>query len=291
MHLPHFIIIGAMKSATTSLQEQLVQQLGVFMCEPKEPNFFSDDNQYARGLGWYSGLFADAADGDLLGEASTHYTKLPTYPHAVARLKEHVPGARFVYVMRHPVDRLISHYVHEWSMGVYRCGINEAVERYPEMVAYGQYARQLAPYFETFGKQAVLPVFFDRMLKEPQSELERVCRFIGYGGEPQWSHDLKPSNVSSDRVRRFPLYSALVESGPATWLRRRLVPQSWRDAVKDHLTMKKRPELGAQTKAELMAVFDQDLAHLGHWLGHPLDCDNFKAVTAVQSLDWVATDA
>ncbi|HEX8981088.1 MAG TPA: sulfotransferase [Parasulfuritortus sp.] len=286
MRLPHFIIVGAMKSATSSLQEQLVVQPGIFMSEPKEPNFFSDDDQFARGMGWYAGLFAEAEEGALLGEASTHYTKLPTHPNAVARLKQHVPDARFVYVMRHPVDRLVSHYIHEWSMGVYNCEIEEAVGRYPELVAYGQYAMQLKPYFEAFGREAVLPVFFDRLIREPQAELERVCRFIGYPGAPIWQHDLKPSNISSERIRRFPLYGMLVESGQATWLRRNLVPQGWRDAVKERLTMKKRPELSETVRTELQFVFDRDLAELGAWLGQALDCACFKEITSTNTLNW-----
>ena len=207
------------------------------------------------------------------------------------RLKQHVPNARFIYVMRHPVDRLVSHYIHEWSMGVYNCEIDEAVKRYPELVTYGQYTLQLKPYFDAFSHDAILPVFFDRLIREPQAELERVCRFIGYKGSPVWQNDLKPSNVSSERIRRFPFYGALVESGPATWLRRNLVPQSWRDTVKGRLTMKKRPELNAATRAALEETFDRDLAKLGSWLGQPLDCISFKQATAARSLDWIAEDA
>ena len=132
--LPDFIIIGAMKSATSTLQEQLVLQPGIFMSSPKEPNFFSDDDVYSNGLNWYSSLFENAKPGDLSGEASTHYTKLPTYPETIKRLKESLPELRLIYVMRHPIDRLISHYIHEWSMGVFHCDINEAVEKYPELI-------------------------------------------------------------------------------------------------------------------------------------------------------------
>lgn len=288
--LPDFAIVGAMKSATSSLQKQLAAQPGIFMCTPKEPNFFSDADQYARGMAWYSGLFAGAPEGSLLGEASTHYTKLPTHPDAVARLKEHLPGARFVYVMRHPVDRLVSHYMHEWSTGIYHCGIEEAARKYPELVAYGRYATQLDPYFATFGRDAVLPVFFDRLVREPQTELERICRFIGYRGAPVWVQDMEPDNVSSERIRRFPLYGLLVESGPATWLRRHFVPQSLRDAIKRKLRMRERPALGEEARARLEAEFDRDLAQLGKWLGVGLDCRNFKQVTAAKSLEWVLPD-
>ena len=280
-----------MKSATSSLQEQLAGQPGIFMCTPKEPNFFSDADQYAKGMSWYSGLFAEAPEGSLMGEASTHYTKLPTYPEVVRRLKDHLPNARFVYVMRHPVDRLVSHYIHEWSTGVYRCSLEKAIDKYPELVAYGCYAMQLEPYFEAFGRDAVLPVFFDHLLKEPQAELERICRFIGYQGQPVWIHDLKPDNVSSERIRRFPGYSLLVEFGPAAWLRRHFIPQNLRDAVKAKLRMQKRPDLGRDARAQLEAKFDRDLAQLGKWLGADIDCKNFKQATSTESLNWVIADA
>lgn len=286
LNLPDFIIIGAMKSATSSLHKQLIEQQDVFMCTPKEPNFFSDADQYAKGMAWYSGLFAKAPNGSLLGEASTHYTKLPTHPKTVERLKKHLPNARFVYVMRHPVDRLISHYIHEWSTGVYHCDIEQALNKYPELIAYGRYAMQLEPYFDTFGRDAVLPVFFDRLIREPQTELERICRFIGYKGQPVWVEDMKPDNVSSERIRKFPFYNVLVESIPATWLRRRFIPQGLRDAIKMNLRMQKRPVLGEEVRARLEAGFDHDLAQMGKWLGVDLNCQNFKQLTSTGSLNW-----
>ena len=60
MALPDFFIIGAMKCGTSTLQAQLARQDGVFMTTPKEPNFFSDDDIFAKGRAWYEGLFADA---------------------------------------------------------------------------------------------------------------------------------------------------------------------------------------------------------------------------------------
>lgn len=289
--LPDFVIIGAMKSGTSSLQEQLARQPGIFMCTPKEPNYFSDADQYVKGITWYSGLFAEAPAGSLLGEASTHYTKLPTYPEVVQRLKERLPDARFVYVMRHPVDRLVSHYIHEWSTGVYRCSLEEAIDKYPELVAYGRYAMQLEPYFEAFGRDTVLPVFFDHLLKEPQAELERICRFIGYQGQPAWIHNLKPDNVSSERIRRFPGYSLLVEFGPAVWLRRHFIPQNLRNAVKVKLRMQKRPDINKNTLARLEEKFDRDLAKLGKWVGTDIDCKNFKQATSNESLNWIIANA
>src|SRR5690242_12371158 len=104
--LPSFIIIGAMKSATSTLYDQLLLQPGIFLPTLKEPNFFSDDQQYSRGLDWYKSLFSEAQSTDLLGEASTHYTKLPTYPRTIERMRGVLDQPRLIYVMRHPIDRL-----------------------------------------------------------------------------------------------------------------------------------------------------------------------------------------
>jgi hypothetical protein len=221
-----------------------------------------------------------------MGEASTHYTKLPTYPQTVARMYEILPGARLVYVMRHPIDRLVSHYIHEWSMGNIHCSIDEAVRKYPELIAYGQYSMQLAPFFASYGRERVLPVFFDRLTREPQAELERVCGFIGYQGVPTWIHDIKPSNVSSERLRRFPLYDILVKSSIATRFRRALVPRELRSWAKARLTMKQRPQLAPETVSELAARFDDDLSQLGGWLGTELSCGTFKEITGSSALDW-----
>jgi len=288
-NLPGFIIIGAMKSATTTLQDQLVQQPGIFMSDPKEPNFFSDDEQFAKGMDWYHGLFDTFPETGLLGEASTHYTKLPTYPDTISRIKAHLPDARFIYVMRHPVDRLISHYIHEWSMGVYSCDIDEAIEQYSELVDYSRYAMQLEPYIETFAHDQVLPVFFDRLIKHPQSELERVCEFIGYENQPEWHQDLKAKNVSSKRIRRFPLYNLLIDSRLATFLRRNLIPKQLRNAVKARLRMQDRPVISESMLAELEIRFNQDLVMLSQQLNldKELNCQNFKDVTSSESLDWV----
>lgn len=284
--LPQFVIIGAMKSATTALYDQLLQQPGIFLPELKEPNFFSDDKQYSRGLDWYRSLFAAARPSDLIGEASTHYTKLPTYPQTVARLHASLGRPQLVYVMRHPIDRLISQYVHHWSEGEINCGIDEAVTRYPALIAYSRYTQQLAPFIETFGKDSILPVFFDRLKAAPQQELERVCAFIGYKGPVCWKKDLSPSNVSAERFRKFPLYSLLIQHPIAASLRRSLVPKRLREKVRQSLSMTDRPVLSAATQQNLQRAFDSDLAVLGDWLGVKLDCESFSAVTSATSLDW-----
>lgn len=289
MNRPDFIIIGAMKCATSSLHEQIALQPGTCLSEPKEPNFFSNDEEYARGWDWYAGLFADASPGDLRGESSTHYTKLPTYPKTLERLQAHLPdGLKFIYVMRHPVDRLVSQYVHEWSMNLTSSPIEEALGELPEMVEYSRYSYQLQPFFAAYGQETILPVFFERLLSEPQVEFERICKFLGYPGQPQWQ-DLEAQNTAGDRWKRTPITEFLAHNPIATAVRRTLVPKSFRNWVRESLlSLQSKPELSAERRAALEAVFDEDLAVLGRWLGIPdLCCANYKERVKAQSYDWV----
>ena len=285
--LPDFIIIGAMKCATSTLHLQLALQPGFFMSEPKEPNFFSNDEIYARGMDWYRGLFANAPAGSLCGESSTHYTKLPTYPRTVERMMTHVPGAKLIYVMRHPIDRLVSQYIHEWTQRVISVPIDDALDRHPELIDYSRYAMQLNPFVDAYGRDRILPVFFDRLNRQPQAELERVFRFLGCPGTPSWSDEEEPQNVSSERIRRSFLRDAVLNFPPARWARRTFVPQPVRDRIKGWWTMKQRPELSAANAARLERLFDEDLAVVGGWLGIDLDCRNFKGAAAGSAPEWI----
>lgn len=208
---PDFLIIGAMKCATSTLHEQLALQSGIFMTELKEPNFFSNDEIYQQGMTWYLSQFDDAQSKDICGESSTHYTKLPTYPQTVDRIYEHFPNLKFIYVMRHPMDRLVSQYIHEWTQRVINIDINQAIYDYPELISYSQYPLQLQPFFDTFGQERILPIFFERLLKYPQTELEKIAKFIGYESSVKW-HDLSAVNASQERMRKSEWRDFLVEA-------------------------------------------------------------------------------
>ena len=239
--LPNFVVIGAMKSATTTLHEQLARQPGLFMSRLKEPNFFSNDEIYARGLDWYSALFRDASDHQLRGESSTHYTKLPTYPRTVERMSRVVPGARLIYVMRHPIDRLASHYLHELSVGRINVGVERAVVQHPELVDYGRYSMQLEPYLESFGPDAVHPIFFDRLIAQPDRELASIGRFLGAAEPLVWDHTLKPQNVGRERLRASNLRNTLVQAPVLATLRRVLIPGTLSERVKSYWRMGVEP--------------------------------------------------
>ncbi len=270
MALPDFLIIGAMKCGTSTLAAQLGAQPSVFLTTPKEPNFFSDDTIHARGRGWYEGLFAAARPDQLKGEASTHYTKLPTYPETVARLAAVLPEPKLVYMIRNPLERMASHYIHEWTMGVIRGDLGQALVAHPELVDYGCYGRQIAPYVERFGSERILLTSLEEMTRAPQATLDRIWEFLGAPGRPVWQEEHARENVSAERFRRLPLHGLIFANPVAAALRRTLVPQALRDRIRRGRQMQDRPVLPAPDRQRLQEIFARDAETLrGYFSGYP----------------------
>jgi len=260
--LPDFIIIGAMKCATSTLAAQLGAQPGIFMTTPKEPNFFSDDANFAKGMDWYQNLFAGAEPGDILGEASTHYSKLPTYPNCLSRLSAALDEPKIIYLIRDPIVRAVSHYIHEWTMGTLTEDFDTALAENSELVAYGRYGSQIAPFVDTFGSQNILLLSFDLLECKPQQALEQVCSFLGYTKTPVWTKEHLRENKSADRIRRFPLHDIVIGNPVATMLRRTFVPQPVRDRIKQARRMPVRPTVSGKILDQLQDVYSKDYQQL-----------------------------
>lgn len=261
-------------------------QPGIFMCTPKEPCYFSDNVCFSKGPEWYASLFEAGGPGDLCGESSTHYSKLPTYPGTAERMYQALPDAKIIYVMRDPIDRIISHFIHEWTERTVDGSIDAVVRAVPRFIQYSQYAYQLHPYLELFGADRVLPVFYERLKVMPQEELQRITQFIGLRDRPMWHHDSTRHNVSAERLRKSPWRDALIDFPPAAWIRRNLVPKAFRDWVKSAWQMRNRPQLSESTRNWLASQLDSDLNSLGSLLDCSLNTDNFKQAVVAKQLDW-----
>ncbi|MEM1340768.1 MAG: sulfotransferase domain-containing protein [Pseudomonadota bacterium] len=262
MSKPDFLLIGAMKCGTTTLAAQLAAQDGIFLTVPKEPNYFSDDDVYTMGPDWYAALFADAGAGDLKGEASTHYTKLPTYPQTIARAKAALDAPKLVYLIRNPVERAMSHFHHGWSRGNLSEDVVAEFAANPEFIEYGRYAMQIAPWIDAFGVEAVHLTSLEALQARPQDILSEVARFIGHPGAVSWDESRARENVSSQRPRPLPLHGLLVDNPVAAALRRALVPKSLRTWIREKRQMTERPALPATLREALEVQFAEDHAAL-----------------------------
>ncbi|HVM40035.1 MAG TPA: hypothetical protein VM618_04550, partial [Acidimicrobiia bacterium] len=100
--LPDFVIVGSMKSGTTSLFQYLGLHPGVGLPARKELDFFVAHRNWRRGEGWYRSQFAPVADGLVTGESSPNYTMRHLFPGVAERMAAVVPDARLLYVVRDP---------------------------------------------------------------------------------------------------------------------------------------------------------------------------------------------
>ena len=255
-----------MKCGTSTLASQLSAQPGIFITTPKEPNFFSDDDIFRRGMEWYESLFSTANPSDLKGDASTHYTKLPTLPHTVPRVLDAGIQPRIIYMVRDPIDRLVSHFIHNWTMGQDGYSIDTALDRQPELIDYSRYGYQLKPWVQAFGQESLLLITLEEMTEAPQPTLERICEFLGFDGPVAWDMNVAKQNESASRIRQFPFHKIIFESKPATIFRRYAIPRALRDRVKASRQMRVRPTLSRQSIDRLVGIFQADYLELSDLL-------------------------
>ena len=202
---PNLFIIGAMKSGTTTLHEYLDTHPQIAMSQEKEPGYFVEELRLHKGEAWYLSRWQREGEYRYHGESSTHYTKLPVYQGVPERLYRFNPEARLIYIMRNPFDRVVSHYWHalrDAHHGGELRPLLKAVKDDPAYLAFSDYAMQLEPYFERFGREAVLTLTFEALIEDPQREVDRIYGWLGLRSHPigeqsAKAHNRKPNDVTA----------------------------------------------------------------------------------------------
>jgi hypothetical protein len=169
-----------MKAGTTSLYHYLRPHPQVFMPKIKELDFFVDGVNWARGLDWYRHQFVGApSEAVALGEASTVYTKFPRYDGVAERMARVLPDVRLIYVVRHPIDRIRSHYGHRVASGAETAPMEIAVFDNPIYIDYSRYALQVEQYLQHFSREQLLIVSSEELRRHRESTMRRVYGFLG----------------------------------------------------------------------------------------------------------------
>ena len=198
--LPNFLLVGAQKCGTTSLAAQLAEHPQVFMSATKEIHFFSWEECWKRGGEWYRTFFEGADPTQAIGEASTTYTMHPVYPDVPARMAEMLPEARFIYIVRNPIERLVSNYMHLWLLGEADGDLETTIERKGELMAASRYWHQIEQYLGFFDRDRFLIIVFEEFSADARAAHEQVFRFLDV--DPAFCPaDLAPKYVTADRVR------------------------------------------------------------------------------------------
>ncbi len=272
MTQPSFLVIGAMKAGTTSLYTYLRDHPEVYMSQQKELQFFT--RNWDRGWEWYESQFAESGNAPAVGEASPSYTKCGEYPETVDRIWQHLPDARLVYIVRHPIDRMRSHY-HQWfERGLERAPIERALLDNPVYLDTSRYGRQLEQYLTRFSRAQILLVTSDDLMHSRADAVRRVYEFIG----------VDPTFVSSNLERTAHRTDSKREPGAAYLAAKafrpagavgRLAPVAVKKYLFRQLSPKKidpeQTRIPADLRRRLEAELAEDVARLKMHMGDGFD--------------------
>ncbi len=204
MKMPNFLIIGAAKAGTTSLYHYIKQHPQIYMSPIKETNFFAlvdepldfcgpGDHDYinrfsVRTIERYWEQFEGCTDELAVGEASPLYLY---HAQAARRIWKQLPHVKLIVILRHPVDRAYSAFLH-----LIRDGREEHVDfgqalqnedtrirsRWEHIWHYkqmGYYYKQLKRYYDIFGHSQIRVYFYEDLKVNSLELIQDIFRFLG----------------------------------------------------------------------------------------------------------------
>lgn len=264
---PDFVLIGAMKSGTTTLYRWLESQPEIWLPAIKEPNFFSDDAEWLRGLDWYQDLFAPASATALTGEASVSYTDPRRAPMAAERMARTIPDARLIYLIRHPLERARSHYRHEVQRNREKRRFIDALrDADTPYVGFSLYHTCLKPYLQRFGREQLRVIKFEELTGD-ETGWRQVLQHLGLQSRP------KPSvayNVTRHKRQFSPVTRRLWDAGHRhipSWIPGPVRRVARALLIRDSLDYRSLLESSTEPiPTPIVEMIWQDIDHLQSWL-------------------------
>lgn len=270
----YVIIIGAMKSGTTTLFNLIAQHPAIAPAHDKEPGFFAFEEVWSKGFAWFDTLFEfDPAVHRYRLEASTDYTKVPFVTGVWDRMTaDPNVEVKLLYIMRDPLKRIESHAQHTQRQ---RREIgrqdsprpDHSLDAGPSPVSLmiSSYATQLAAY-QTAQEAGVLQCLTLEELKtDPDATMAKVWQFLDLD-PPQAALDHSPQNVGATKTRLHPAWAFLTRNAVVLRLGKSLVPGGARDWFKglfrQKVAVSGRFKLSDEERQALSTLLAHDLAQL-----------------------------
>ncbi|MEA2152837.1 MAG: hypothetical protein QOI18_1070 [Solirubrobacteraceae bacterium] len=227
--VPDFFIVGHQKCGTTALYMMLSAHPQIFMPDVKEPWFFALELRSRFGapgsrsrpstLDAYLSLFADAAPGQRVGEASPQYIRSETAARQIAELR---PDARIVAILREPAAflrslhlQLVATHIESEKDFIKALSLEDARRRgkriprrsvSPQSLLYSdhvRYVEQLRRLREAFPAEQLLVLIYDDFRRDNEGTVREVLRFLEVDdGVPVQTVETQPLKA----VRSMPLH-------------------------------------------------------------------------------------
>ena len=300
MTLPNFLIIGAMKSGTTSLYHYLKQHPQIYMSSVKEPNFFALEGSNLDFNGaegreqiqrWakresitnieeYRALFRRAANETAIGEASPLYLYSPEAPY---RIRYYVPEAKLIAVLRNPIDRAYSAFLYmsrdgreplsEFSQAL-QAEEGRMRDDWEWIWHYrhsGFYYTQLKRYFDVFDRNQIRVYLYEDLRVGLSGVVQDIFRFLEV--DDSFVPDTSLRHNQSGIPKSGFLPRLMFRRNPIKAVLRPLFPQVLRRRIAESLKSQylvEAPPLAPEVRRELLEAYRDDILKLESLIGRDL---------------------
>ncbi len=255
------IVIGAMKCGTTSLHNYLKRHPEISMSKVKELNFFSDETKKARGFGWYKKKFDWSRK--VHGESSPNYSKCHLFPGIPKQMAACMPDATFVYIVRDPIERIISHYQHSVHHAREKRPIEDALSDLEDnnLVDTSRYFKQLLEFLEFYDRDQILLFTLDELQADPGKVCQTIFKKV----------DVDPHFYHPGFHRHFHQTSNLYpRTDVAVKLSHYAGSRAIRHALPFMFKKMDRPQINGELRSRLVDVLKPDIDSLRKYWGRDL---------------------
>ncbi len=300
--LPDFLIIGAGKSGTTSLDQYLKQHPEIFIPRVKEPNFYGYENKTTEyfendlseiahfkgsvtNLNGYLDLFRDATPGQIKGETSNTYLY---HAEAPARIKYYNPDMKLIAILRQPAARLYSRYLHLArenrvpTENFSDCLNKDSIWwKRNDLIKEGFYFKNLSPFYKLFPREHIRIYLYEELNDHPAQVLQDIFRFLKVN--PDFQPDLTIRYNQSGIIKNKFLNKIYGQKGIVSSGLKALFPKTAVDTFKQNAFIQKainqlrgknlaKPKLNSQISHSLTHdVYGKDIQQLQELIGKDLN--------------------
>ena len=218
MSLPNFMCLGAAKSGTTTLFDVLRQHPDIYVPVFKEPHFFDIPENYNNGIEWYEKNYFRKSDSSIVADFTPSYFFEKEAPKRI--FKDIGSKIKFVVLLRNPVDRAYSHYLHSVRDDHENLSFEESLKqentrldshkKNGDYLSYlrnsyfhqGLYGDMVERYLEYFTLDNFLFIHFEEeFLQERKTTIQKILEFLSIEAEDELQTHLRSNPASKERFK------------------------------------------------------------------------------------------
>ncbi len=279
-----------MKCGSTSLVEGLNTHPEVFVSKKSPPRFFHVEKYRKKKFNWYC-KFYDGRKEKVLGDDRGMYSWDSFCSETAKRIKRHLPGVKILYIIRHPVRRIESHWGWAVANGQPWGTINEAVQSVDRLIEMSLYWRQISRYRTHFDDDQIKVLFLEDLKNAPHSLFRDCGRFLGVDpGVFDFEEAATPKNQTADRRTDTRLVQRL-RQWSGFWTLKEMMPDSIVQFGEKVLRRdgKIEPNWDPEVRRKVEKHFIPDSKKILDYCGRPEDFWSFE--TARKVTDWGGPEA